>query len=105
MTTNEDIQRFQKQETPAEVREKALRETRKIRHWNGERAEGEWIPTSVATDVKRTFESHGKNEEGETVRVTKTEIVYAHGGYRPKFEGEKKTRRAFFFRGARVWRD
>lgn len=92
-------------------REKKLRELRKIDYWLGERKEGEFIPESTATNVKRTYKCHGKsvsekdeNGNPKIVVVEKEEIVYMHGGYRPKFEGEKKTRAAFFFRGARVWR-
>lgn len=85
-------------------REKVLRAIRRISSWNGDRKDGEWIPESSATDVKRKFERHTRNDAGEVVKQEVEEVVYMHGGYRPKFEGEKKTRKAFFFRGARVWR-
>ncbi len=81
-----------------------------IKYWLGRTADGEWIPESVATDVKRTFERHTKGKgwtkkEPVIVKETVTELVYAHHGYRPNFESEKKTRASFFFRGARIWRD
>jgi hypothetical protein len=37
------------------------------------------------------------------VKVQVEELVYAHDGYRPHLEGEKDTRKSFFWRGARVW--
>lgn len=81
-----------------------------IKYWLGRSADGEWIPESVATDVKRTFErhTHGKGSTKLSpviVKETVEELVYAHHGYRPNFENEKKTRTSFFFRGARIWRD
>lgn len=81
----------------------------KIHSWLGRTREGVWVPESVATNLKRVFERHTKGK-GHTkkkpviVREQVEELVYAHHGYRPKFEGEKNTRKSFFFRGARVWR-
>jgi hypothetical protein len=84
----------------------------KIKYWYARAREGVWIPTAVATGVKRTFTRFAKSKEidtktGKLVTVMEEveELVYAHHGYRPKLEGEKDTRKAFFFRGARVWRD
>lgn len=89
-----------------EVRSKALQELRKVDFWQGRAADGEWIRESICCDpVKRTFERHTRNNRGEVVKAETTEIVYQHDGYRPKFKGEKKTRKSFFWRGARVWRD
>lgn len=86
-------------------REKALRELRTISWWQNNRKDGEWVPESVATGVERKYECHAKDKDGNIVKRTTKELVHVHGGYRPKFSGEKKTRKAFFFRGARVWRD
>ena len=80
-----------------------------IKSWLGQRREGEWVRESVATTVKRTFTKHTKGQ-GHTksnpniVTVEVEEIVYVHDCYRPKLDGEKDTRKAFFWRGARVWR-
>lgn len=80
-----------------------------IQSWMGKLAEGVWVREAIATNVIRKFEHHtkGKGHTKRTpviVKETVEEICYAHQGYRPKFEGEKSTRKAFFFRGARVWR-
>lgn len=80
-----------------------------IKYWLGRAREGEWVPESIATDLKRTFERHTHGKESTKqrpviVKETVEELVYAHHGYRPSFGDEKKTRAAFFFRGARVWR-
>lgn len=95
-----------------EPREKQLREFRRFDHWNGERKEGEWRRESIHTGVKRKYSVFAKsqsekNEDGspKTVKVDVEEDVYIHDGYRPLMAGEKKTRKAFFWRGARVWRD
>lgn len=82
----------------------------RIESWLGRARAGEWVPESVATDLKRTFQKHtrGKKwtkEKPEIVTVEVEELVYAHHGYRPQFADEKKTRKSFFFRGARIWRD
>lgn|GEM_PF-4556491 len=77
--------------------------------WLGKPCEGVWVREAVATSVRRTFERHTKGK-GHTkaspviVKEMVEELCYAHQGYRPKFEDEKATRKAFYFRGARVWR-
>lgn len=81
-----------------------------IRSWLGTRKTGEWIRESVATNSKRTLEKHTHAKESTKqkpviVKVKVEEIVYAHSGYRPKLEGEKETRKAFYYRGARIWRN
>lgn len=81
----------------------------KINSWLTFRQTGEWIRESVATSIERTFEkhTHGKGSTKRNpviVKVQVTELVYAHDGYRPKLEGEAQTRKAFYHRGARVWR-
>lgn len=96
-----------------ESRQKALNETRKFDHWLGERKEGEWVRESTCCDkVTRKFTHLAKsrterNDDGSPniVRVEQEEIVYNHQGFHPHMEGEKKPRKAFFFRGARVWRE
>ena len=80
-----------------------------IHSWFGKLREGVWVPESVATNARRTFERHTKGKgwtkaKPKIVKETVEEICYAHHGYRPKFEGEKATRKAFYFRGARVWK-
>lgn len=71
-----------------------------IHSWMGKpNRDGVWVRETVATNVQRTYEHHTKSG---VERVE--EICYAHHGYRPKFDSEKTTRKAFFFRGARVWR-
>ena len=95
-----------------EIREKLLRNLRRFDHWLGERKEGEWIRESVATNTirkvrrftksKTEFDSNGNPK---IVDSEEQELIHMHHGYRPKMEDEKKTRRAFFFRGARIWRD
>lgn len=81
-----------------------------IHSWIGLRKAGEWVRESIATNTKRVFERHTRGNgwtkrEPVIVKQQVEELVYAHSGYRPKFEGEKNTRKAFYFRGARVWRD
>ena len=99
----------EQKETPREV---ALREMRTFDHWNGERKEGRWVPESVATTARRKYKHFAKSatekdDRGrpKTVEVETEELVYMHHGYRPKMKGEAKTRKAFFFRGARVWQN
>lgn len=80
-----------------------------IHAWNGKAKTGKWIPEAIMTSVKRTFERHthgatSTRAKPVIVRETVEEFIHMHGGYRPEFDGEKKTRKAFFFRGARVWR-
>lgn len=93
-------------------REKAIREVRKFAHWNGERKDGEWVRETVATGVGRKFQRHTKSatetdDRGrpKIVTVDVEEEIYVHDGYRPHLAGEKKTRKAFFWRGARIWRE
>lgn len=81
----------------------------RINSWLRERRTGEWVRESVATTVKRKFRKFaksGKIVDGkpEIVSVEVEELVYANDGYRPKLDGEKDTRKAFYHRGARVWR-
>ena len=81
-----------------------------IRSWLGSRKQGEWVRESIATNSKRKFQHHthgnGSTKKNPViVKVEVEELVYAHSGYRPKLEGEKNTRKAFYYRGARVWRD
>ena len=80
-----------------------------IRYWLCQPKKGKWIRESVATTVKRTFQrfTHAKDStKAKPVIVSQEveELVYAHGGYRPSFEGEKETRKSFYHNGARVWR-
>jgi hypothetical protein len=78
-----------------------------ISTWMGKIHEGIWIREAVATNLKRSYEHHTHgtmDHRGEIVKEIVEEICYAHQGYRPKFEDEADTRKAFYFRGARVWR-
>lgn len=80
-----------------------------IHSWYGRPREGVWVPESVATNVKRVFKRIAKaadwtKRKPVSVIETVEEIVYANHGYRPKLDKEKTARKAFFFRGARVWR-
>lgn len=80
-----------------------------IHSWAGKPRDGVWVRETVATNVRRTYEHYkkGKGWSKKTpvvVKETVEEICYMHHGYRPKFENEKATRKAFYFRGARVWR-
>ena len=79
-----------------------------ISTWMGKMHEGFWVRETVATNLKRSFTHHtrGKTTKnyGEVIVETVEEICYAHQGYRPKFDDESDTRKAFYFRGARVWR-
>lgn len=99
-------------EGKVEPREKRLRELRKFGKFGREAKKGEWVRESIATTVKRKFTRFAKSasefdERGQPkiVKVDIEELVYANDGYRPHMEGEKKTRKAFFWRGARVWRE
>ena len=75
-----------------------------INSWLGRPKTGEWVRESVATTIKRTFEHHTKDANGkDCVRIVE-ELNYANDGYRPHLEGEKDTRKSFFWRGARIWR-
>ena len=81
-----------------------------IRSWLGQRTTGEWIRESIATNTKRTSERHTHGAESTKkkpviVKQEVEELVYIHDGYRPRLEGEKDTRKAFYWRGARVWRE
>ena len=82
-----------------------------IHSWYGNRQRtGEWIGESVATTMKRTYECFTRGAEWTRrnpviVKGVFEELVYTHHGYRPKLDGEKKTRKSFFFKGARIWRD
>jgi hypothetical protein len=81
-----------------------------IRSWLGTRQTGEWVRESIATNVKRTFKRHTHGAEStkkEPVIVEQEveELVYQHDVYRPNLQGEKNTRKATFWRGARIWRD
>jgi len=80
-----------------------------IKCWLGKARKGIWVPESVATNFYREYEhhTHGKDSTPQKpiiVKETVREMVYAHHGYRPKFEDEKGTRKSFYFRGARIWR-
>ena len=94
-------------------RDTLLRESRKFDHWLGERKDGEWVRESICCDpLTRTVSCLAKsrterNDDGtpKIVRVEREEMVYVHQGFHPHMEGEKKPRKAFFFRGARVWRE
>jgi hypothetical protein len=74
-----------------------------IRSWMGKPREGEWVPEPYLTTVTRTYTNQTRDEEGNLIVFE--EVVHAHGGYRPRFGDEKSTRKAFYFRGARVWRE
>ena len=109
-----DVLRWMSQAEDADSKGSRKREKKKwkylIRHWLGTPREGEWVPESVATTVKRTFEKHTHAAESTPrkpaiVKVQVEELVYAHHGYRPRFPDESGTRKSFFFRGARIWRD
>lgn len=87
-----------------------VQESRKFTHFAGENRSGHWVREAICCDpLTRTFERHtrGKDEDGKPciVKAQIEEIVYNHHGFHPFLDGEKKPRKAFFFRGARVWRD
>jgi ribosomal protein S6E (S10) len=111
MTTDSDVLRWIAQADQGEKPKKERKNKWKmaIHSWLGARKEGEWVRESVSTTVKRKYEKHTKGK-GHTkkkpniVKVQVEELVYLHDGYRPKLEGEKDTRKSFFWRGARVWR-
>lgn len=97
-------------ETEEDQKPKKEKWVYRIAFWNGKQKEGKWVPESVATNVKRTFKRIAKAKDWRKDNRTSviqevTEIVYAHHGYRPHMEGEKNARKAFFFRGARLWRE
>lgn len=73
-----------------------------IDYWLGKPRAGEWVPEPILTSVKRTFTNQSREANGDLIRFE--ELIHAHHGYRPKLADEKGTRKAFFFRGARVWR-
>jgi len=80
-----------------------------IRSWLTLPKKGKWIPTPILTTVKRVFERHTHSAESTKrkpiiIKQQLEEFIHISGGYRPSFDGENKTRKAFFFRGARVWR-
>ncbi len=78
-----------------------------ITTWMGKMHDGFWVRESVATNLKRSYShhTHGTMEHrGEIVVEVVEEICYNHQGYRPKFDDESDTRKAFYFRGARIWR-
>lgn len=110
-TLDSDVLRWMAQAEMGDKKEKKREKKWKmdIHSWMGARTTGEWVRESVATDVKRVFErhTHGKGDDGKPciVKQQVEEVVYMHAGYRPKLEGEKDTRKAFYFRGAKVWRD
>jgi len=112
MTLDSDVLRWMAMADQAEDKkpEKKKRWKNVIKWWQGQRATGEWIRESVATDVKRRFKKHTHGAESTKrkpviVEVEVEEIVYAHQGFRPRLDGEKDTRKSFWFRGARVWRE
>jgi hypothetical protein len=76
---------------------------RAINWWYGLPRKGEWIRESIATQLKRKYTNIARDDNGDLIVLE--ELVYAHDGYRPHLENEKQTRKAFFHRGARVWRD
>lgn len=76
---------------------------RLINWWYGQRKEGEWIREVTTTGVSRTYTNVARDEDGNLILFE--ELISIHQCYRPKFEGEKNTRKATFFRGARVWMD
>lgn len=105
------MEQERKRRTQAEVRETLLRGLREFTTWNGDRRDGHWVPESVRINVKRTYRHFAKSKtefddrgRPKVVEIDAEEVVYNHSGYRPKFAGEAKTRKAFFHRGARVWR-
>ena len=80
-----------------------------IHSWLGLRRLGKWVPEHILTKTKRVFERHTHSAESTRskpviVKQVVEEFIHLSGGYRPFFEDEKKARKAFFFRGARVWR-
>jgi len=85
-------------------REKLVRETRKFNHWVGAKQDGEWARDAITTTAKRRYEKHTLGADDKVVKVTVEELITVHDGYRPHMAGEKKTRKSFFHRGARVWR-
>lgn len=107
-----DVLRWMSQADDSDSRGKK-REKKKwkyrISSWMGTPREGEWVPESVATTVKRTFQKHTHSAESTKkkpviVTVEVEELVYMHHGYRPRFPDESAARKSFFFRGARIWR-
>lgn len=93
-----------------EEQQKKVKWKMAINSWLGSRKTGEWVRESIATNVKRVFEKHTHGADSTPskpviVKVNVEELVYMHACYRPKLDGEKYTRKAFYFRGARVWRD
>ena len=80
-----------------------------IQYWLGRPREGVWVTEPIATNKTRLYEHHtrGKGWTKKVPVVIKEiveELIYTHHGYRPKFEDEKSARKAFYFRGARIWR-
>ena len=80
-----------------------------INSWMGKQKSGRWVPEPILTTVKRVFERHTHAQESTKLKpvIVKQlceEYIHMSGGYRPEFDGEKKARKAFYFRGARVWR-
>jgi hypothetical protein len=80
-----------------------------ITSWLGLPTKGKWVPEPILTKTKRVFERHTHSAESTRakpviVKQQLEEFIHMSGGYRPSFDGEKKTRKSFFFRGARLWR-
>ncbi len=116
MTIEADILRWMSQAYDEDSRGKRGKKKEKkkwkmeIKSWLGFPRKGEWVREAIATTLERTFErhTHGKGSSKKNpiniVKAVITELVYVHDGYRPKMDGEKATRKAFYWRGARIWR-
>jgi len=112
MTTDSDVLRWMAQAYGEdEVRVKRQPKWKmKINAWLGQLLTGEWVREAISTPLKRTFTKHTHGAESTKakpviVTVEVEELVYIHDGYRPRIDGEKDTRKSFFWRGARVWRE
>jgi hypothetical protein len=89
------------EDRPEEKQVRKVRWKMEIRNWLGKSRKGEWIREPVATGVRRVFAKDRVDKDGNA--VMHEEIVYANDVYRPNLEGEKKPRRATYWRGARIW--
>ena len=76
----------------------------------GQGKTGERVRSTVATKTTRKFTRHTHGAESTRnspviVTVETEELVIQHDLYRPHLEGEKDTRKATYWRGARIWRN
>jgi len=106
--TDSDVLRWYAQAHEGDEKKKVEKPKKRkleIHSWLGRAKDGEWVRETVATMLKRTFEKHTKDANGKDCVLQCEELIYAHDAYRPHFEGEGKTRKSFWWRGARIWRD